>query len=963
MSELLVKETTCEYRTNPLGLGTRLPRFSWVLEKDRRGTMQRAYQLQVSLQEAQFNLLLWDSGVVESEQSVLVAYEGPALQSRTRYYYRVRVWDSFGNVSPWSQTAWWETGILDAAEWKAQWITPAPDKIAPDAEPAFLLRNQFEVKKAVLSARAYATAEGVYELYMNGTKIGDELLAPGWTSYTSRLQVQAYDVTGALRDGTNGIGIMLGDGWFKGELGFDGKRAHYGDHRAAFVQLHIRYEDGTEDVLVTDETWKASLGPIQFADLYHGEVYDAQLEDPFWCTGNSLGEQWSNVSVLQDKSLGNLIMQENVPTRVTEVIKPVSYLVTPKGEHVLDFGQNMVGRVRMKVEAPAGTTITIRHAEVLDPEGNFFTENLRTARQTITYTAKGEGLESYAPHFTFMGFRYIQVEGYPDVQQGLPLDSFMGEVIHSDMQKGGAFECSDELINRLQQNIVWGQRGNFLDVPTDCPQRNERLGWTGDAQVFIRTALYNYHGGAFFTKWLRDLREEQLPNGGVPVVIPSIVKLHSSSAWGDAATIIPWAVYRQYGDVRLLEEQYSSMTAWVEYIRAQGSNEFLWNTGFHFGDWLALDARANSFSGATPRDLIATAYYAHSTRIVRDAAVALGKTEDAAKYTALWEGIVQAFRKEFITETGRVVAPTQTAHVLALFFDLVEGEHRKRVAHDLNELIIGEKYHLSTGFVGTPYLCFVLTQNGYHDTATKLLLQKSYPSWLYPVTMGATTIWEQWDTIKPDGSIRNDGMNSFNHYAYGAIGDWMYRRIAGLDMQDSGVGYKRISIHPHIGRGELSHAKAVYPSSYGEIVSGWRLEGEWVQLEVKIPANTTAIIQLDQADRNSIKENQAAVGETEGVQVVAVTEQGVTLSVGSGSYSFVYRYEGSKIVYSDQSRVIDLMERPETAAILLRYVPGVNKPPFSFASMSRTLQELSELEEANLSREQLNELLGELSQL
>jgi alpha-L-rhamnosidase len=748
-----------------------------------------------------------------------------------------------------------------------------------------LLRKQFELVGDIQSARIYATAAGVYEIYANGSKVSDEQLAPGWTSYPNRLQYQTYDVTDLLRPGGNGIGIMLGDGWYRSGLGFEGKDYKYGERRAALLQLHVKYKDGTENVFVTDTSWKASTGPIVYSTIYHGETYDARLQQEGWSEADFADGAWKPVKIC-DLPLHHLVAQENWPMRVTETIQPISYFVTPAGDHVLDMGQNMVGRVRMRVQAPAGTEMILKHAEVLDKDGNIHFGNLRPAKQTVKYIAKGEGLEQYAPHFTFMGFRYVKVEGYPG--EALPLDAFTGEVIHSDMEPTGEFECSDERVNQLQSNIKWGQRGNFVDVPTDCPQRDERLGWTGDAQVFISTALYNFQGGPFFTKWLHDVSAEQHEDGGVPFVIPDVVGGANSAAWGDAAVICPWTVYQYYGDRRLLAEQYESMKKWVEYIHAQGDNEYLWNTGFHFGDWLGLDAKEDSYIGATPRDLIATAYYAYSTGIVRDAARVLGNDEDAVKYGELHRKVVKAFREEFITPAGRIAAPTQTAHVLALMFDLVDESVRARVAYDLNALIAGNDYHLTTGFVGTPYLCFVLSNNGYHDTAVRLLLQESYPGWLYSVSKGATTIWEHWDSIKPDGSFWSDDMNSFNHYAYGAIGDWMYRKVAGLDMDVSAPAYKRIHIEPLFGTKALTYARTVYKSMYGRIESGWRVDGDRIEVKVAVPANTTAEVVLQGASAETLYEGGRVITGTEGMLSMEETEHRVRLVVGSGEYLFTY---------------------------------------------------------------------------
>ncbi|QAY65367.1 alpha-L-rhamnosidase [Paenibacillus protaetiae] len=889
MTELQVAQITAEYRRNWLGTDVRKPRFSWQVKSGRRGTMQAAYRLQVAVADTGFTDLQWDSGRVEHAGSLHVEYGGRPLQSRTRYVYRVKVWDGFGRESAWSDEEWLETALLDAGEWQARWITPSAEAIDPASEPVFMLRTTFKADSPIRSARIYASAAGVYEIELNGCRVSDPFMAPGWTSYHKRIQYQTYDVTGALRAGDNGIGIMLADGWYKGNIGFGGRRNVYGERRAALLQLHIVYTDGTEQIVATDPSWKASTGPIRYSEIYHGETYDAQLEQQGWSEAGFNDCAWAAVETI-DLPMFTLVAQENWPSRVTEIVKPVSYIRTPAGEAVLDMGQNMVGRIRLSAEAPAGTEIRLQHAEVLDQNGNFYTGNLRSAKQTVNYIAKGGGLETYAPHFSFQGFRYVKIEGYPGQENGPPLDRFAGEVIHSDMEPTGEFECSNSMVNQLQRNIVWGQRGNFLDVPTDCPQRDERLGWTGDAQVFVRTAAFNYNVAPFFTKWMRDMKADQLPNGGVPYVIPHMLEetAHSSAAWGDAAAICPWTMYLVYGDTRLLAEQFDSMKAWVDYIRSQGEDEYLWNTGFHYGDWLGLDAKENSYIGATPKDLIASAFYAYSTRLVKDAAAVLGYTGEAQIYGELLDRVEQAFRHEFITPAGRIAAPTQTAYALALKFGLVEGTAKERAARELNEMVVQNDYHLTTGFVGTPYLCRVLSDNGYHHTAVKLLLQQSYPSWLYPITKGATTIWEHWDGIKPDGSFWSDDMNSYNHYAYGAIGEWLYRSVAGLDLDESAPGYKRLRIAPQFGAGELTSARASLATPYGQAESSWRSEAGETTLSLQIPANTIADVLLRGTWLEQVRESGNRLEDAEGVSRCQQTADGVQLTAGSGSYEFTW---------------------------------------------------------------------------
>lgn len=963
MSWLTVQSLTIEYREHLLGTGLRKPRFSWTLDSDRRGTMQRAYRLQLAAEGGSFDSPLWDTGRVESDESLHIVYGGPALASRTGYRVRVKVWDNFEAESEWSAEAKLETALFSPEEWQARWITPDDKDIPADAKPAFLLRRSFEVASPVVSARIYATAAGVYEIYLNGAKVSDDLLAPGWTSYRHRLQYQTYDVTDALKTGGNGIGIMLGDGWYRGGLGFDGRNYMYGDCRAALLQLHIRHEDGTESVVSTDDSWRAALGPVLYSNIYHGETYDARLEQAGWCEYGFDDSSWSGVR-LPDLPYDRLVAQENWPTRVTETIRPIGQWVTPAGDRILDMGQNMVGRVRMAVQAPAGTRITLRHAEVLDKDGNIYFGNLRPARQTVEYIAKGGGVESYAPHFTFQGFRYVKVEGFPGQENGLPLDAFVGEVIHSDMPPAGQFSCSDDRVNRLQRNIQWGQRGNFLDVPTDCPQRDERLGWTGDAQVFIRTALFNYNGAPFFTKWLRDVKAEQHEDGGIPFVVPDIVGGANSAAWGDAAVICPWHVYQYYGDRRLLAEQYESMKRWVEYIRAQGDNEYLWNTGFHFGDWLALDAKENSYTGATPKELVATAFYAYSTRLLRDAADALGYAEDSNRYSELLERITEAYRSEFMTPTGRMAAPTQTAHVLTLMFGLADDAVKARVAEDLNNLIVENDYHLTTGFVGTPYLCLTLSEHGYHTTAVRLLLQDSYPGWLYSVSKGATTIWEHWDSIKPDGSFWSDDMNSFNHYSYGAVGDWMYRKVAGLDMDGSSPAFKRIRIEPLFGSTLLDRAEASYRSMYGFVKSGWTVNGSRIEVSAAIPANTTAVIVLKGASAAGVTESGSALsGGAAGVKSFRETSDGLEIEVGSGEYRFAYESPGLfRQSYSDRTRLSEALMDGRAVEVLKRHAPQLLDGAAVHIAKPLSFKQIAENGMLRVSRETVDRILKELSE-
>lgn len=881
----IVKKLQCEYRENPIGIDCRQPRISWQIQSDTRSWLQAAYQIQIS-QDIEFKNFLWDSEKVLSNQSVHVDIHGFVLKKCKRYYYRVRVWSEQGEKSDWSEIAFWEMGLLQASDWQADWISTPTKQFPLETETCPLLRHTFQVKGHVQRARIYATSLGLYEMKLNGLSVGEQTFAPGWTSYKHRLQYQTYDVTDLLTSGGNAIGVMLGNGWYKGKLTGREKKNMYGDRTAFLMQLHIQNEDGTEEIITSNSNWRAAESPILMSEIYHGETYDARLEKINWSTAAYADEDWFPVETLQH-SKDILVAQENEPVRKIEEISPIALLTTPSGEMVIDMGQNMVGWVRFTIQGLSGQEVTLQHAEVLDQVGNFYTDNLRNARQTIRYILKGGAPEVYEPHFTFQGFRYVKLTGFGE---SIQLTDFTGIVLHSDMERTGYFQCSDPLINQLQHNILWGQKGNFLDVPTDCPQRDERLGWTGDAQMFIRTSAFLMNVAPFFSKWLKDLAADQLENGGVPFVIPHVLSenSHSSAAWGDAAVICPWVIYQCYGDKRILEQQYESMKAWVSYIRKQGDDEFLWNTGFHFGDWLGLDAKPDSYIGATDRDFIATAFYAYSVSLLAKTAKVLSKEVDWELYTRLYVQIRHAFQREFVTPSGRLSVPTQTANVLALMFDLLDGTAKERAVRKLLELLEESKFHLTTGFVGTPYLNLVLSQIGHTETAYQLLFQQDYPSWLYQVTKGATTIWEHWDGIKEDGSFWSKDMNSFNHYAYGAIGDWLYRCVAGIDIDEEAPGYKHIHIKPQLGAG-LTWVEAKLEAMYGWIHAEWRQSSEHImEIRISIPPNTTASVLLPNARETNLRENGASLEQSTGISEIMQIESGVSLTLGSGTYRFIY---------------------------------------------------------------------------
>ncbi|MFK7984271.1 MAG: glycoside hydrolase family 78 protein, partial [Saprospiraceae bacterium] len=803
--------------------------------------------------------------------------------------WQVRIWNNKDQVSEWSDIAFWEMGLLNEKDWAAQWIIKTADIQEEKSLPAQYFRKEFSTQNKIKKATVSATSLGVYQLFINGQKVGNDLFTPGYTSYHKRLQYQTYDVTAMLQK-NNTIGAIVGDGWYRGYLGWKGERGYYGDQLALLVQLEIEYINGKRATIITDNNWKVGYGPILESDIYNGEIYDARLEQTNWANNGFDDSQWGEVGVL-DYQKDKLVTSPSPPVKAIETIAPIDLITTPKGETVLDLGQNIVGWVRMKVKGEKGHKVTLQFAEVLDKEGNFFMTNLRSAKATDTYILKGVGTEVFEPHFTFHGFRYVKIENYPGE---LTKDKITGVVIHSDIAPTGTFTCSDTLINQLQQNIQWSQKDNFLDVPTDCPQRDERVGWTGDAQVFSPTAAFNFDVAGFYTKWLKDLGVDQYPNGAVPNVIPDMLKdaagiigKGGATGWADAAVIVPWTVYQAYGDQRILEEQYVSMKKWVDFMQQKAGANFIWNTPkyWHWGDWLAFNTDKPDYAGSvTEKDLIATAYFYHSSNLLSQTASIIGKKEDAAVYQQLAKNIKTAFANEYITPNGRLVSHTQTAYALALSFDLIPDELIDKSAQYFAADI--EKFgHLTTGFLGTPLLCKTLSKIGRADLAFRLLNRKEYPSWLYPVTQGATTIWERWDTQKPDGTII-EGMNSFNHYAYGAIGEWLYTYVAGLNIDPKRPGYQHTIFNPHPGGG-LTNAKAEFLSLYGLVKSAWEIKNDTFVYTVEIPANTTGTITLPKAKLAEVSMNNTLLVSDKN-RTIQQIENEVILTLGSGAYLFEY---------------------------------------------------------------------------
>ncbi len=1005
---------TCEAMQEPLGIDIVRPRLSWQMQDSRRGAKQTAYEIRVadSLHNlAQEKAAIWDSGRVESDQSVNVPYGGLPLKSRQRYYWQVRLWDQTGEASPYSQPSWWEMGMLSPDDWKAKWITrdmpvergdydadpkwiwaaddngathaspgrhefrfhftlpeapkeatlfiTARDNVAawvngnqvlapsqefdygphrawgyfqeipvtedltsgsnvvaaeaivgkgeplhsnpaglialmrvrmpgggivrfvsdPEwktaaaqngnwytkdfddsawpraevvahvgqpprgepwpAQPASVLRREFAVSRQVRSARIYSTALGSYQLYLNGQRVGKDVLAPGWTDYSKRVVYQVYDVTSQVRQGQNAIGAILGDGWYASGLTWNQTRYNFGPPPVRLlVQLEIEYSDGSRDTIISDDSWKGAESPILSSDLYNGENYDARLEQPGWDQPRFDDSKWRAAFVEPAPPAAVVVAQDFQPIEVEEVLRPKTVKSPKAGVYIFDLGQNMVGWARMRVSGPAGKTVRLRFGEVLQPDGELYTANLRSAEATDYYTLRGKGVETFEPHFTFHGFRYIELTDYP----GTPSkDAVEGMAFYTSAPFTMQFHTASAMVNQLWSNILWGQRGNFLSVPTDCPQRDERLGWMGDAEVFWRTASYNANLAAFSHKFTTDIRDAQRPNGAFTDVSPMVGDVSSSvAAWADAGVIIPWTAYLQFGDKRILEQNWDAMEKWMEHLQSANPN-YLWlkERGNDYGDWLAIGSE-------TPKDLIATAYWAYDASLMEKMAHALNKQADAQKYADTFQQIRSAFEQRFVKPDGTVGSGSQSSDVLALHMNLLPENLRGVVVDKLIADIKAHDWHLTTGFPSTPYLLIALSKSGHSDVAYRLLLQTTYPSWGYMIAHGATTMWERWNG---DQMMGDPSMNSFNHYAYGAVAAWLYRYVAGIDEDAQEPGFHHIVLHPQFDR-SLGEASATYDSPYGAITSAWKMTGSTTTWKIVVPANTTAEVNFPAASED-----------------------------------------------------------------------------------------------------------------
>ncbi|MFK4851891.1 family 78 glycoside hydrolase catalytic domain [Microbacterium sp. ZW T6_19] len=722
--------------------------------------------------------------------------------------------------------------------WTAAFITPTSTTGVTD-EPASYLRREFHVREQPVRATLHVTALGLAEPHLNGAVVGDEVLVPGWTSYRHRLVVSTHTVTDQIRVGANALGAVLGEGWALGRLGWEDRRNHYAERPALWLQLELEYPDGSADVIRTDSEFSASTGGVRENSIYDGETFDARLEPVGWDLPGFDDSEWGTTEEV-DWPLESLVSPVAEPIRRIEELEPVDILTTPTGRTVVDFGQNISGWVRLRVKGTTGTTITLRHAEVMvDGEADF--ETLRTAKATDSYTLRGHGVEQWEPRFTFHGFRYLQLDGWPGE---LTADSVRAVVVHSDMTRTGWLETSNPLLNQLHSNAVWSMRDNFVGVPTDCPQRDERLGWTGDINAFAPTAAFLYDVRGVLGSWLKDLAVEQQEKGFVPWVVPDVLSTPSSptALWSDVAVSLPWTLYREYGDESILSDAYDSMTTFIRQVADLLDDDGLWSSGFQYGDWLDPDAPAdNPAGGKTDRHLVAAAYLYRTTREMADTAQVLGRADDHAEFASLAARVRTAFLDEYVTATGRVVNESATAYALAVTFDLLSADQMAHAGDQLAKIVARAGYRISTGFAGTPLVTDALTATGHLDEAYLLLLETSAPSFLYPVTMGATTIWERWDSVRPDGSINPSGMTSLNHYALGAVVDWMHRTIGGLTATEP--GYRAVRIAPQPG-GELTSARLRHTTRYGDISVAWAKDGDQATVDVTIPEGTTGDVVL-----------------------------------------------------------------------------------------------------------------------
>lgn len=875
-----ITHLTCNYLVNPLGIDVQQPRFSWQSSDSTIGWAQVAYQIDVAtdtdlLKKGKSDV--WSSGRVESNLSVLIPFEGPTLQSRTRYYWMVTVWDNNGKKFKSNELAWFETGLLSVSDWQAEWISK-PDSSKP--LKSTLIRKTFNLKGEAKQARLYVTGLGNYQFFINGNPVTDTYFNPGWTDYHKRIQYQTFDVTKQLVEGNNAMGAMMGNMWWSSGLAAWQEPYKYDTTNLRLLaQLEVEYTDGTKEIIATDSTWKTDWSPITFNSLYDGETFDARRVQNGWNTASFNDSQWQTAVILNTPSKELLSAQNGPAIRINKELSPVKIISLPDSSYTFDFGQNFAGLVRLNVQGQPGDTIVLRFAELIHPDSTVAQENLRSAKVTDRYIIASTNPETWQAVFTYHGFRYVQVTGL----RKKPTDSTLtGLVLHDDVPFTGSFSSSNQLLNQLWKNLTWGQRSNMMSVPTDCPQRDERLGWMGDAQIFAATSSLNMQMGSMYNKWLADVRDGQSPEGWVQDVHPAIFNSPAKPAWGDAVIIVPWVTYLYFGDKAILEHNYESMKQWVEWMRSKSKNDLYifnsWNNDpwAGYGDWVPVTP--------SPSQPISVAFYKHSADLLSKIAGILGKSDDVKTYADLSDKITTAYNKAYFDSTTNwYEGKTQTANLLPLAFDITLSDVRAKTIENLVKDIAARDTHLSTGFLGTTFLLPILSENGHHQLAYTLATRETYPSWGYMIKNGATTIWELWNSDKE----KPEGMNSRNHFAYGAVGEWMYRYLGGLNPLEEFPGFKKFRIAPMPAQG-LDFAEVSYQSMYGTIYSRWQKTADAFTLRVIIPANTSAIIELPTNNSNAlVTVNGVEISKSTAGISNAKTENGkVIFEAVSGTYIF-----------------------------------------------------------------------------
>lgn len=908
-NRIRISRLRCEYLATPLGIDEGAPRLSWVMECGRRGARQVAYRILVAGTPEKLSAGkgdFWDSGPIKSNQTTQVVYTGRPLRSRDVCHWRVEIQDETGRIAR-SQPSFWTMGLLKKTDWHARWIAADPEIIRRDPEaiaptltepgtPAYF-RKEFRITGAIKRATLYASARGLFELRLNGRRVGEDIFAPEWTDYHKRLHYRTYDVTRLVSRGRNVLGAILGDGWWSGLVGWQETRARYGSlDNSLLIQLELEFANGKRATVGTDKTWTCNTGPILGSDFMMGETYDARRERKGWDTSKFAGDDWLPVQPVAAPPVA-LVAQPSEPVRVIETITPVSVKKIRSGVFIVDLGQNITGWVQLRVKARAGRRIQLRYGERLNPDGTIYTENLRRAKATDVYICRGGAQETWQPHFTFHGFQYVELTGLSSAPDR---DAVTGCVVHSATEPAGRFECSHAGVNRLWLNGLWSQRDNFLSVPTDCPQRNERLGWMGDAQVFLRTATYNMDVAAFFTKWMIDVEDAQTPDGIFSDVSPRINEqerfvgldqLCGAAGWADAGIIVPWTLWRVYGDRRIIERHWSAMTKWIDWIERYNPDGLRTHQlGNNYGDWLCIPTDTSFRTHSPMKNLLATAYWADDAAKMARMAREIGRETAAERFQAMFAKVRSAFQKEFLREDGRLKVETQTAYLLALAFDLLPEKARARAAGHLVENIKALDWHLSTGFIGVSHLNPQLTLAGHADVAYRLLLRNDYPSWLYPVEHGATTIWERWNGWTREQGFFDPQMNSFNHYSLGSVGEWLFRHVAGIELDPDVPGFQRFLLRPFIDPG-LSFARANYRTLHGEILSDWKQAGGHLNWTVRIPANTTARVLVPSESGTPVTESGAAVEKAEGITVIGREGKFLACDAESGTYQFTSNWK------------------------------------------------------------------------